>query len=143
MPKPGTWTSNVTIHSNGAANATFTNMPAADTFLFSSPRHIQMIDLEGMTLVRFKVNKMATAGQAGATLSLRFSKTFSTVTSDYTDIGVTPVQVPVDVVNTYLDSGWIELRGEATNEDVYLAVIGGGGNGVLDPTFGTISASFV
>src|SRR5665213_3028079 len=130
--KPGAWNSNITIYANSAANGVFTNMPLAATFLFSSYRHVSMIDLTGMTYVRLKVNKQSTAGFAGAKLILRYSPVFSTVVTDYVDIGITEVSVGVDVLNTFTDSGWIQLDISATN-DVYLAVIGTGGNGTLDP----------
>lgn len=141
--KPGSWAISTVIHAEADAAATFTNMPAADTFLFSSSRHIQMIDLSGMSHVRLKVNKQATAGALGAKLTLKFSPTFSTTVGNYSNIGTSSVEVAINVTNTYLDSGWVELVPEATSGDVYLAVIGSGGDGVLDPTFGTISVAFV
>lgn len=141
--KPGTWAISTVIHAEVDANAAFTNMPAADTFLFSSHRHVQMIDLTGMSHVRLKVNKQATAGATGAKLILKYANTFSTTVGNYSDIGTSPVEVAINVTNTYLDSGWVELDPSATNGDVYLAVVGSGGDGVLDPAFGTISVAFV
>ncbi|MEO6513265.1 MAG: hypothetical protein ABIR37_01140 [Candidatus Saccharimonadales bacterium] len=141
--RTGNWTAQYTINAASAAVATFTNMPAADAFLFSSTRHIVLADLSGMTYVRLKVNKQTTAATSGAKLTLRYSPTFSTVVSDYIDIGITEVSVGVDVVNQYLTSSWVEIDSTALcYEDVYLAVVGSGGNGTLDPTFGNISVSF-
>lgn len=141
--KPGAWAINFVIHAEADANATFTNMPAADTFLFNSHRHIQLIDLTGMSFVRFKVNKQATAGASGAKLTLKYSNLFSTSVGNYSDIGIAPVELAVNVTNQYLDTGWVELDQSATNGDIYLAVVGSGGDGVLDPVFGTISVAFV
>jgi len=141
--KPGAWAVNTVIHAEADANGVFSNMPAADTFLFSSARHIQLLDLNGMTFVRFKVNKQGTAGQAGAKLTLKYALSYSETASNYSDIGTSAVEVAIDATNTYLDSGWIELTDEAKSGDVYIAVVGSGGNGVLDPAFGTISMAFV
>lgn len=140
--KPGAWAISMVLSGRVDGNGTFTNMPAADTFLFSSARHIQLIDLTGMSAVRFKVNKLTTAGASGAKLTLKYSPTYSTSVANYVDIGTSPVEVGVDVTNQYLDSGWIDLDPSALG-DVYLAVVGSGGDGVLDPAFGVISVSFV
>lgn len=119
-------------------------MPAANTFLFGSHRHVTLMDISGMTYIRLKVNKQATAGQAGAKLIAMYSPSFSTNVSSYIDVGKSEVSVPIDSVNTYLDSGWIEIVNEARDAgDIYLAIVGSGGNGTLDPQFGNISVSFI
>lgn len=142
MGKPGTWAIAPVIHAEADAAATWTNMPSAETFLFNSHRHVQLIDLEGMSQVRLKVNKQGTAGASGAKLILRFSPAFSTSVGNYADIGTSEVSVAINVTNSYLDSGWIDLVPEALG-DVYLAVVGSGGDGVLDPQFGVISVAFI
>lgn len=126
------------------AAATWTNMPVADTFLFGSVRHVQLVSLYGMTQARLKVNKQATAGQTGATLRLTYAKAYSTSVGAYSAIGTTACSVAVDVQNAHLDSGWVDLDPGVFDggDDIYLAVIGSGGNAVLDPTFGSISADF-
>ena len=141
--KYGSWSVQVTFNANGAAASTFTNMPAASTFLFNSHRHVTMIGTHGLNRVRLKVNKQATAGASGAVLELRYATAFSTAVGNYSQLGVTPVSVAVNVTNTYLDTGWIDLSDDVKSADeVYLAVVGSGGDGVLDPAFGTIAASF-
>lgn len=138
----GPWALNVTINGKPDAVATYTNMPAAASFLFNSHRHVLLIDTEGMSVVRLKVNKQATAATTGAKLILRYSPVFSTNVSDYADIGETEVSVPIDTANQYLDSGWVVLSPNVNQEDIFLAIIGVGGNGVLDPQFGHISVAF-
>jgi hypothetical protein len=140
--REGQWTIHVSLHARSDGAGTFTNMPAADTFLFSSHRHITKVDLTGMTYIRLKVNKQATAGNTGAKLILRYSPTFSTTVGSYIDIGTSECSVTVDVTNTYLDSGWIEID-DSAKDDVFIAVVGNGGNGTLDPTFGNISISAI
>jgi hypothetical protein len=142
--REGPYAMHTTIHGAANAAATWTNMPAADTFLFGSYRHVMPVDVSGFVQVRLKVNKQATAGAAGSKLILRFAQTFSTSVANYADIGVTEVSVPIDTTNTVLESGWVDISGDVPpgDDDVFLAVIGSGGNGTLDPQFGTISVSF-
>lgn len=142
MGKPGAWAINMSIHAEVDANAVYTNMAAGDSFLFGSARHIQLIDLSGMTQCRLKVNKQGTAGQTSATLRLCYALSYSETVGNYADISDSPCAVTIDVTNTYLDSGWFDMKSEATSGDVYIAVVGNGGNGVLDPAFGAISVAF-
>lgn len=141
--RQGPWTAQYVIHANASAAAAFTNMPAADTFLFSSHRHVTLISVEGMSHVRLKVNKQATAGAVGSKLILRYSPVFSTSVASYTDIGASEVSVPIDSVNTFVSSPWIDLDPSVfVYDDIFIAVIGNGGNGTLDPSLGNISVSF-
>lgn len=142
MGRLGLYTLHATIHSEADSAATFTNMPAADTFLFSSHRHVTLVDLEGMSKIRLKVNKQATAGSVGSKLILRYSLTFSTSVGNYSDIGTSEVSVNIDNTNTFLDSGWVDIHNDAKS-DVYICVVGNGGNGTLDPQFGNISISCI
>lgn len=144
MARAGTYTSHITFHSEADAGATWTNMPAAATFLFNSHRHVIGVDLTGMTAIRLRVNKQATAGNAGAKLILRYSPTFSTSVSSYSDVGVSEVSVAIDTTNAYLDSGYIDISPDAmVYGEIFLAIVGSGGNGTLDPQFGTISVALV
>jgi len=142
MGKPGAWAINISIHAEVDANAAYTNMAAADSFLFGSVRHVQLIDLSGMSQCRLKVNKQTTAGASGATLRLAYALSYSTSVGSYSDISDTPCAVAIDVQNTYLDSGWFDMKPEATGGDVFIAIIGNGGDGALDPAFGAISVAF-
>jgi len=129
------------LNANAAADATFTNMPAAVTFFLSSYRHVHQVDLSGCTQARLVVVKMATAGAAASKLMLRYIAAFSTTASNYLDIGTSEISVAVNVQNTVLASGWINLAAGA-KADVFIAVIGSGGDGALDPKFGNVSAQF-
>ena len=141
--RDGAFSAQVVFCASTAAAATWTNMPAADTLLFGSHRHVALFDVDMLSRARLKVNKQATAGASGAVLTLRYSPTFSTNVASYKDIGVTPVQVAINVANAFLDSGWIDLADEVRGyDDVYLAIVGSGGDGAVDPTFGFIGASF-
>lgn len=123
----------------------WTNMPAALSFWFSTAtvaKGVQRLDLTGYTQVRLLVNKQATAGATAAKLILRYKASpFTQAVADYSDIGTSEVSVAVNVANAYLDTGWINLSAGA-KADVFLALMGLGGDGTIDPNFGTITAAF-
>lgn len=124
-----------------AAAFTWTNMPVADTLLNASHRHVQKADLTNYTQVRFIVNKQTVAGASGAKLILRYATTFQTTPGGYSAIGASAVEVAVNVQNSILDTGWINLVAGA-KADVFLAIVGTAGDATLDPQFGTIVAQF-
>lgn len=123
------------------AATSWSNMPSAVTFLLGTHRHVVKADLANFTQARLIVNKQATAGAASSKLILRYRTTFSTTVGDYSDIGTSEVSVAVNVTNTVLDSGWVDLASGA-KADVFIAVAGSGGDGAIDPAFGVISAQF-
>lgn len=123
----------------------WTNMPAALSFWLSTAtvaKGVERLDLTGYTQVRLRVNKQATAGAAASKLILRYKVSpFTQVVANYSDIGTSEVSVAVNVQNSYLDSGWIDLA-TAAKADVFLALLGSGGDAVLDPAFGSVVAEF-
>lgn len=123
------------------AAATWSNMPSAVTFFVASHRHVHKVDLTGCTEARLVVNKQATAGAATAKLILRYSTSFSTTVGNYSDVGTSEVSVAINVINNVLASAWIPLA-PAAKADIFIALVGSGGNGALDPQFGNISAQF-
>jgi len=116
-------------------------MPAAVTFFSGSHRHVTRADLTNYSQVRFVVNKQGTAGQSGSKLILRYRTAFSTTVGNYSDIGASEVSVAVDTTNTVLSTAWTDLAAGA-KADVFVCVVGSGGDGVLDPRFGNIAAQF-
>ena len=138
--KSGPWTFNVSVCADTDEDIVYTNMPGTDSFLFNSSRHITLADLSGMNTVRMLINKQAVAGNTGSKLTLKYSEVYSLNPSDYVDIGVTPVEVSVDVENTFLKTEWTQLI--APQNDVFLAIIGSGGDGIISPYFGHISINF-
>lgn len=131
----------VPICASTAANATWTNMPAAETFLFGSHRHVTKVDLTNYTQVRLVVNKQTTAGAASSVIFVKYRTAFDTTVGNYSAIGTSAVQVAVNVTNTVLVTSWVDLVAGA-KADVFVAVAGSGGDGALDPAFGTISLEF-
>lgn len=122
----------------------WTNMPAALSFLFSTAtvgKCITKADLTNFTQVRLLVNKQATAGAASSKLILRYWTSFTQTVATFADIGASEVSVAVNVQNQFLATAWINLVAGA-KADVWLAVLGSGGDGALDPAFGPITAEF-
>jgi hypothetical protein len=74
-------------------------------------------------------------------LILRYRTAFSTTVGDYLDIGTSEVSVAVNTTNTILSTSWIDLVAGA-KADIFLSLVGSGGDGVLDPAFGQIIAQF-
>jgi hypothetical protein len=130
----------IPIHSDAAA-VTWTNMPLAATFWNGSHRHISKHDLTNFTQARIVVNKQGTAGSTDSKLILKYRTSFSVTAGDYLDIGTSEISVAVNVQNTVLTSSWINLAAGA-KADVFVCVIGSGGNGAIDPIFGSVSAQF-
>jgi hypothetical protein len=123
----------------------WTNMPAALSFWFSTAtvaKGVTKVDLTGFTQVRLLVNKQGTAGAAASKLILRYKAApFTQTVANYSDIGASEVSVAVNVQNTFLETAWINLVAGA-KADVFLALLGSGGDGALDPAFGMVVAEF-
>ena len=122
----------------------WTNMPAALSFWLgtaAAAKHIHKVDLTGYSQVRLLVFKSTVAGAAAAKLILRYQTGFNQTVANYSDIGAAEVSVDVNVQNAYLDTGFINLVAGAKAE-VFVALLGSGGNGTLDPAFGIIEAEF-
>jgi hypothetical protein len=131
----------VPLVSDGAG-ITWTNMPSAVTFFGGSHRFATKINLTDYTQVRLIVNKQGTAGAAASIVRLRYRTAFDATVSNWLQIGESAsVQVAVNVTNTVLDSGWINLATGA-KADVFVVLDGSGGDGVLDPVFGSLVAQF-
>ena len=125
-----------------AAAFAWTNMPSADTLLNGSHRHVTRVDLTNFTQCRLVVNKQSVAGGATSKIRLVYATTFQTVPANYLAIGASEVAAsPLNVQNAIVASAWINLVAGA-KADVFLALIGSGGDGALDPTFGSIVAQF-
>jgi hypothetical protein len=117
-------------------------MPLADTLLNGSHAHVVRADLTNYTQCRLIVNKQGTAGDTSSKIRLGFNASFQTSPANYANAGTSEVACsPLNVQNTVLTSAWVNLAAGA-KADVFLALIGSGGNGTLDPAFGTIVAQF-
>jgi len=123
----------------------WTNMPAALSFWLSTAtvaKGVLRADLTGYTQVKLQVNKQGVAGAAASKLILRYKAApFTQAVANYTDIGASEVSVATNVQNSYLETAWINLVAGA-KADVFLALLGSGGDGTVDPQFGYVTAVF-
>jgi hypothetical protein len=122
----------------------WTNMPAALSFWLSTAtvgKSITRADLTNFTQVRLRVNKQGTSGAAASKLILRYYTSFNQTVANYLDIGTSEVSVAINVNNTFLDTGWINLAAGA-KADVFISLLGSGGDAALDPAFGFVVAEF-
>ncbi len=124
-----------------SAGGTWTDQPSAATLLLGSAGHIAKADLSGFTEARLVAARLGTAGNAGSKIILRYRTTHSTTASDYSDIGTSEVSVSMVTADTYVASAWVPLA-TAARADVWVAVIGTGGDGAADPVLGSVHAQF-
>ncbi len=128
----------VTLHAAANAGVTTTNAALAGTAMGGTWRHVTEADLSACTQARILLY-VSTIGATGAKAILRYATPYSQTVTDYADIGVTEVSVPIDTTG-FKDSGWIDLRSAALR-DVFLAMIVTG-DGVADPIFDSCHVEF-
>jgi hypothetical protein len=109
------------------------NQPAALTEIYGAARNRTKVDLTSATEARFLSN-VATAGAAGATLKVQYS-TDQTAWTDLpggsASIGTTGLKVSAF---TAVPAG--------AKQDVFLRIVGLGGDGSEDPAFGVTSLQY-
>lgn len=99
-------------------------------------------DLTGYTQVRFTIIMGSVGGNTGSKAILRYKRTsFSSTATDYSDIGTSEVSVSIATSGVVVTTGWVALAAGA-KADVWIAVLGSGGDGAIDPTFRLIKAEY-
>lgn len=131
----------VTLYGGITAAGQWTNQPAAEAFIFGHTRHVTKVDLTGYTQARLVITLHTTAANAGAKCYLKYYTSYSETVGDYLDIGTSSVEVAIDSTDTCVASSWVNLAAGAI-ADIFVAVTGDGGDGVIDPTFGLVAADF-
>ena len=131
------------IHAAGNATLTWTDMPSAETILGGGTTRIRKVDMTNFTQARL-VSRVTVAGVSGSKLIVRYNTSgsvASTVTGNWTtDLGTTEIS-HVLTSTGMIDSGWINIASGAKG-DYHIAIIGSGGDGVVDPAFGGITVWF-
>jgi hypothetical protein len=120
---------------------TYTNMAAGQTFFGNSSAYITQIDLSPFTGCQLVVNKAGTAGAAGAFLFLGYRNAFTTTVASYAPLVDVHPKTMINVANTMITSGWYPITNSAKTV-TNIALLASGGDGVLDPAFGMITAYF-
>lgn len=124
-----------------AAGMTLTNMALALGFLNASHRFAIKADLTSFTQCRLIVNKQGTAGAAASKIILRYRTAFDATPANWSDIGSSEVSCAINVQNTVIVTGWIDLVAGA-KADVFICPLMSGGDGALDPIVGNVVAQF-
>ena len=120
----------------------WTNMPAAMNFFGGTTSPIQLVNLAGYTGVSLTIAKGATAGAANSFLQLRYLTSYNTTSTNYLELNSPGIRSSIDRVNVFVNSGYRSIVGGA-NAEVYVALVGSGGNGALDPAVGCVTAHFM
>lgn len=134
----------IPFQENSAAFATWTSMPAAATIWLGSSRwnQISKVDLTNYTQARIMfVLGTSGAGLSAAKLIARYATALSAtpVVGDFSnDVGTSEISATFTTGgNTVLLSSWVNLAAGA-KADVFLCIVGSGGDGATSPTFGSV-----
>ena len=126
-------------------SSTYTDQPAAINFWQGSATYATVADCSVFTQVRL-IAKINTAGVSGSKICMRYKTTsFSGTPGDYSKLGLSATEVYVSLTTgaTVATSGWINIETAAISAgDVYLMLGSIDGNGVNDPTVGSVRAEF-
>ena len=128
---------------NQTVGNTWTNMPAAESFWLGSSISVRYFDTRPFTEVRLSCLRAGNVAPIGSAIQLKFATAYSTNGSDYN--GMTTAGSPLLLISgtqTHSVSDWQTLLPEARIENCYLAVLGSGGDGAMDPVFGNIEIDF-
>jgi hypothetical protein len=124
------------------AAGTWTNMPAASTVGFGTWVNAAKVDLSLFTQGRIVINKLGTAGASSAVIRVRYATSYSQIIGNYLQMGSSEIQGAINVTNSMVDSGWIDLVAGAKADNIFIVLNGINGDGVLDPVFGNIHVQF-
>jgi hypothetical protein len=113
----------------------WTNMPAAVTELWGFDRNRTKLNLAGFSQARLVVN-VQVGGAAGSVLDVQYSTNQTT----WNNLTSTALTVPISTVGAVASVDRALAAG--AKADVWLRVVGSGGNGTADPRFGNIDVIF-
>lgn len=113
---------------------TWTNMPAALTFLAGLTSNRWSTDLSNFTEVRMTAT-VGTVGSTGAKLMLRYRTSDDGTAANWTlNAGARDVELLIDSTGPK-DTGWVPLTALARTQATFLSVLGITGDGAADPVF--------
>ena len=129
------------LHCDGTGRVNLTNQANATQFLANTDANIMKVDLTRFTQVKLTVRvALGSASANTPKVRLRYSTSFTTTATNYSDIGTSEVGASLTTAG-FVDSGWIDLAAGA-KADVYIAIIQTGGDGAADPALGLTHAHF-
>lgn len=117
-------------------------VPATETIFAAGFMSVHKLDLSLYRQVRLHVMHNA-AAVADTRIRMKYAATFTNVAGSYSTIGTSEVQVTLGTSAgaQMPNSGWIDLA-SAAQDDVFVALLGLGGNGTTNPNFISIYAEF-
>lgn len=139
-------TLSVTMAAQTPASSSWSNMPTILSSLFNNFLSVQQVDLthyRQARLVAVRTTAVTTAAPASY-MFIGSSATGSLTTADYTSIDGAPHGTKVLISGTasnFLTSAWADIL-PAKKADMFINVVGSGGDGSLDPAFGLIACQF-
>jgi hypothetical protein len=138
-----TWYMSVTFQAFTNADINDQDQPTAAQFFRNSPRHIIIAPLAPFSEVMLCANRHLDAAATNSVMKLKYRTSYSETLGDYSDIRNTgSCEIDLTAENTVATSGWVTMASGAKVDPCYLALETSGGDGVLDPKFGTITAYF-
>ena len=115
-------------------NITWTNMPAASTELFGLVHRRIKKDFTDVDTIRLSA-RVSTIGTAGAVLQAQYStdeSAWNTLTTNTLTLSSTGTKV----------TSWENIPSGA-KADVFVRIVGSGGDGVVDPVLGNIYVEYL
>lgn len=132
----------VPFHHNAAGTGQWTNMPAAEAFLFGSTSIATEADTSLFTQCRLLV-WVDVVGASGAKLILKYytSGFYSSVAS-FANAGTSEVSCTIDSARGHVSSSWTDLATGAISATALFTVTGSGGDGATDPRVHNVCMEF-
>ena len=122
----------VPLHCDATGRVNLTNQANATQFIANTDSNIMLLDLSRFTQVRMTIRIVLGSASANTPkVRLRYSTSYTTTASSYSDIGTSEVGASLATA-TFIDTGWIDLASSA-KAAVYVALIQTGGDGAADP----------
>jgi hypothetical protein len=128
-------TNTITFDSTDTGDA-WTNQPAALTEIFGSTNLRRTVDLTNVSTCRFSAI-IGTAGNTGAEIHLEYSINSGGAWNELASVA-SAMDLAIDATGL-VDTGFIAIAAGAQT-DVWLRVVGTGGNGMADPLFHYVGA---
>ena len=127
----------VTLWTN-PAETPWASQPAALTEMRGQTLTRTKVDLTGYTQARVTLAVGATAGNAGSTIAVQYATDGDTQSAWVYLDGASGPAAPSSTAGKGAASGWVNLAAAAKG-DVWLRVVGVGGNGTISPIYGTVT----
>lgn len=132
-----------TVHGDAGANFAMTNATLAERFAGNTTRHLFMVDLEGYTQVRLRVNKQVGSASAGTPqFRAKYYTSYNAVVANFLPLTAGEELYVSMAAAGYFDSGWVNLVAGARANGICIGFTEIGGDGAIDPALGATDILF-